>query len=132
ALAAAVKEANACWQRCRALGWTIPDGDPSLAELMRNERDGVLLLSVAAALMGAEKYTEAANLCAHVIQAGSGDWMYLAHYNRGTARAAMGDHTRAIEDFDRTIELRPDYAWAYNNRANAFYQLGDFARAKES
>ena len=36
---------------------------------------------------------------------GAGEWTFLAHYNRGTARAALGDHRRAIEDFDRTIEL---------------------------
>jgi tetratricopeptide (TPR) repeat protein len=132
ALLGVVKDASACWQRCRALGWKIPDVTPSLAELLRHERDGVLLLNVAAALMGAERYSEAADLCAHVIAAGSGEWMYLAHYNRGTARSALGDHARAIEDFDKTIELRPDYAWAYNNRANAYYQLGDLARARES
>jgi tetratricopeptide (TPR) repeat protein len=126
------KEAGSCWLRCRALGWHLPDGDPPLAELMRNERDVVLKLSIAAALIGAEKYADAADLCTQTITAGAGEWTFLAHYNRGTARAAQGDHKRAIEDFNRTIELKPDSAWAFNNRANAYYHLGDLQRAKES
>lgn len=126
------KDAGTCWLRCRQLGYVPEDSLPTLAELLRNERDIVLKLSIAAALIGAEKHRDATDLCTQAITAGAGEWEFLAHYNRGTARAALGDHRRAIEDFDRTIALKPDYAWAYNNRANAFYHLGDLARAKES
>ena len=40
-----------------------------------------------------------------------------------------GDFDRAIADFNRAIELKPDYAEAYNNRGNAYSDKGDFDHA---
>ncbi|MDH5506490.1 MAG: tetratricopeptide repeat protein [Anaerolineae bacterium] len=57
----------------------------------------------------------------------------LPHYglsnNRGLAYAKQGDHTLAIQDYDRAIQLNPEYAAAYNNRGNAKGALGDSAAA---
>jgi tetratricopeptide (TPR) repeat protein len=43
----------------------------------------------------------------------------------------MGAFEKAIADYTRVIELRPRDADAYNNRAWAYYRLGDPVRALE-
>ena len=40
-----------------------------------------------------------------------------------------GDNDRAIGDFDKAIELDPQFAKAYNNRGNAYYRKGDYDQA---
>ncbi len=52
-----------------------------------------------------------------------------AHFYRGTAYLLLGDHERAIEDYDQAIALKPELAEAYNNRGGAYYYLGDYERA---
>lgn len=60
------------------------------------------------------------------------------HYTRGTAKAALGNHDGAIEDFDESIRLNPNKALYYNERGKAKEALGrheaaeaDFTKAKE-
>ncbi len=38
------------------------------------------------------------------------------YYGLGIAYSAKGSHDQAINDFTEAIHLRPDHAWAYNNR----------------
>jgi tetratricopeptide (TPR) repeat protein len=40
-------------------------------------------------------------------------------------------YERAIEDYNKTIELDPNYAEAYNNRGNAYSGLKEYERAIE-
>jgi len=40
----------------------------------------------------------------------------VAYYNRGNVYADKGKYDLAIADFDRTIELEPDYANPYYGR----------------
>ena len=40
-----------------------------------------------------------------------------------------GDYDRAIADYDRAIQLKPDYAEAYVNRGWAYNAKGDYDRA---
>ncbi len=61
---------------------------------------------------------------------------WLAHNNRGNARAARGDYELAFADFNQAIAAKPDYAMAYYNRGNAFKSIGrldsaiaDYSRA---
>jgi tetratricopeptide (TPR) repeat protein len=49
--------------------------------------------------------------------------------NRGAARHARGDLVAALADFDRALELSPDYPEAYNNRGAVRHALGDLAGA---
>jgi tetratricopeptide (TPR) repeat protein len=42
--------------------------------------------------------------------------LVVAHYNRGYAHAAAGDHEKAARDYDEAIRLDPAYAPAYNGR----------------
>ena len=45
--------------------------------------------------------------------------------NRGWSRREIGDHTKAIMDYNKSIELNPDYASAYVNRAMSKKALND-------
>ncbi len=49
----------------------------------------------------------------------------------GLAALEAGDSIRAIGALDRAIALRPDLASAYLNRALAYRQRGDLARAEK-
>jgi tetratricopeptide (TPR) repeat protein len=52
-------------------------------------------------------------------------------YQLGINKAKERDFEGAIENFDRAIKLKPNYANAYNNRANVRHELGDDAGAIE-
>jgi len=52
-----------------------------------------------------------------------------AYNNRGIARAEQKDLAGALADYDRAIELKPDYATAYNNRGLARAEQKDLAGA---
>ena len=52
-----------------------------------------------------------------------------AYYNRGNAKDKLGEYKVAIADYDKAIELNPDYAGAYNNRGNAKGKLGEYKAA---
>lgn len=60
-----------------------------------------------------------------------------AYTNRGRAHYALGDADKALADFDRSVELRPD-AQSYSNRGSANFTLqkleaaqADFEKAVE-
>ena len=42
----------------------------------------------------------------------------------------MGNAVRAIEDYDKIIQLKPGYMLAYNNRGLAFLHLQEWEKAK--
>ena len=68
-----------------------------------------------------------------------GESLWSAYYHtRGAAKAALGDHREAIEDYDEAIRLNPKKALFYQDRGIAKRYLGqveaaeaDFAKAKE-
>jgi tetratricopeptide (TPR) repeat protein len=51
-------------------------------------------------------------------------------YNRGNARAALGDLTGAIADFTEAIRLNPSFPVAFSNRGNARRAGGDLRGAR--
>ena len=53
----------------------------------------------------------------------------LAYVGRGRAYHAEHQHQRAIEEFDKAIQLDPDNAGAYYNRGVAYAFLGQDAKA---
>jgi tetratricopeptide (TPR) repeat protein len=65
--------------------------------------------------------------CTKVADAGWADHqqMAMAYNNRGNARAALGEHAEALEDYGLAIVLSPDYANAYYNRAVCHMQIGN-------
>ncbi|MBC8351041.1 MAG: tetratricopeptide repeat protein [Planctomycetes bacterium] len=54
---------------------------------------------------------------------------WKAVHNRGVSYALGGKYDKAIVDFTRVIELRPDYPNAWFNRAEIRYELGRFEQA---
>lgn len=49
--------------------------------------------------------------------------------NRGIYKAAIGDTVGAMVDYNRTIEIRPEFAEAYYNRGHLHSEMGDDAAA---
>jgi tetratricopeptide (TPR) repeat protein len=52
------------------------------------------------------------------------------YYARGLAYESMGEHQKAIDDFDKAIAERVDAPYAYRARASARANLGDLEGAK--
>jgi tetratricopeptide (TPR) repeat protein len=66
------------------------------------------------------------------------DSIELAYYNRGNYLTRENRFEEAVRDFNKAIELKPDYTEAYNNRGNLFSNanrneaaLHDFNKAIE-
>lgn len=55
----------------------------------------------------------------------------LAHYSRGIAYGEKGEIDLAIEDYNKTIQLNPNFADVYNNRGYAYREKGEFELAVE-
>jgi tetratricopeptide (TPR) repeat protein len=49
--------------------------------------------------------------------------------NRGGAYVKLGNHKRAIEDYDKAIELNAEFALAYYNRGIAYSAFGNHNQA---
>jgi len=56
---------------------------------------------------------------------------YPIYYNEGTAYLQSGNYLKAIGDYDKAIEINPNYARAYNNRGIAHAKLGNDQQAIE-
>ena len=52
-----------------------------------------------------------------------------AYNERGRSKYEQKDYTGAIKDFDKAIELNPNYALAYKNRGDAKYSQEDYEDA---
>jgi tetratricopeptide (TPR) repeat protein len=63
----------------------------------------------------------------------------IVHNERGAQYLEKGQYDQAITEFTKAIELDPKFAWAYNNRGNAYAQgkgqldqaISDFTKAIE-
>jgi spermidine synthase len=53
------------------------------------------------------------------------------YVNRGVARAKENQIAEALKDFDKALELDPNYIPALQNKAYTFLYVGDFPRATE-
>ena len=68
--------------------------------------------------------------CTKFIQSGAkGTNIAVAHVNRGVAHNLKNNTDRAIMDFSKAIEVKPDYSLAYYNRGVAFAESGILYRA---
>ena len=56
---------------------------------------------------------------------------YEAYYYRGCAKVNATRYKDAIPDFEKAIELKPDYADAYFNLGRTYYLLNDDDKACE-
>ena len=53
-----------------------------------------------------------------------------AYYNRGITYNKIGDYNRAIQDYDKAIEIQPDNAKIYYNRGEVLLHLNEMGKAK--
>ncbi len=65
----------------------------------------------------------------HTLKVTDNNW--LAYTNRGFAYNGLGNYRQAIEDLNRAIEIKPNYAEAYTNRGNAYGGLDNYRQAIE-
>ena len=56
---------------------------------------------------------------------------FEAYYYRGCAKVNALNYQGAIEDFQKAIELKPDYADAYFNLGRTYYLMNDQDKACE-
>ena len=56
---------------------------------------------------------------------------YEAYYYRGCAKINATKYKEAIADFEKAVELKPDYADAYFNLGRTYYLLNDEDKACE-
>ena len=56
---------------------------------------------------------------------------HIFYNNRGIDYGEKGEYDLAIKDFDKAIELKPDYALAYNNRGAVYRSKGEYDQAIE-
>ena len=50
----------------------------------------------------------------------------MSYTNRGNAYFRRGEYDRAIQDYDRALELNPHLGLPYTNRGVAYASKGDF------
>jgi tetratricopeptide (TPR) repeat protein len=78
---------------------------------------------------GCESATDADKdiaFCSSVIRSGkfAGTKLAWAYFDRGDAYYQKGDLTAALSDFNKAIELKPDYQHAYRERGDLYYDMG--------
>lgn len=56
---------------------------------------------------------------------------YLTYFKRGTVYFALGKAKLAVQDFNRVLELKPDFTGARNQRALILLKQGKLEEAKE-
>jgi tetratricopeptide (TPR) repeat protein len=73
----------------------------------------------------------AIDACTRQIESGnlSADDREVAFVYRGMAYHKLGQHDRAIQDFDEAIRLKPDDAYAFYFRGSDYFALDQYARA---
>ena len=54
----------------------------------------------------------------------------MTYNNRGSVYHTLGQHQRAIQDYDEAIRISPQLAGAYSNRGGAYARLGQAANAE--
>ncbi len=52
------------------------------------------------------------------------------YYNQGLVHSKNGELDKAIENYTKAIELKPNYVDAYYNRGGAWLRLGEREKAK--
>ncbi|SMN11914.1 TPR domain protein, putative component of TonB system [uncultured Candidatus Thioglobus sp.] len=74
-------------------------------------------------------YFQKVDICTRIIALDPND--ANAFNNRGNAYDKLGEHQKAIEDFDKATKIKIDYASAFNNRGIVYSELGKYQKAIE-
>ncbi|MGB5772260.1 MAG: tetratricopeptide repeat protein, partial [Crocosphaera sp.] len=54
---------------------------------------------------------------------------YQKFFESGYLHYNLSEYDKAIADYTKAIELNPNYAYAYNNRGLAYYNLKEYQKA---
>jgi len=54
----------------------------------------------------------------------------IAYYGRGTACTYRGEYDRAIDDYTKALEIKPQFAMAYGGRGRAYFEQEKWAEAR--
>ncbi len=53
----------------------------------------------------------------------------ILFYNRGLAWSDLKDYPKAVEDYGKAIELRPEFITCYHNRSIVYEKMGELKKA---
>ncbi len=84
------------------------------------------------AASGGTDWTRQISGCTTILERGQREAPRIrstAHSNRGLAYQSLGNHDRAVQDFDEALRLDPKNFFAYFNRGGSHNANGEFDRA---
>jgi tetratricopeptide (TPR) repeat protein len=87
------------------------------------------LVNAAQKLMAAGKYDEAIVKITQAIEKDAGS--FILYYNRAVCCEKKGDKEKAIVDYRKSLELKPDFLLSLSALGKIFAKKGDFAKAVE-
>ncbi len=88
----------------------------------------VSLLEQAKSVHWGRDWQEVISLSTQAMEADPGNpWSYSM---RGAAHNALGNYREAVRDLNMALDISPDYAPAYTNKAISFLRLGDLSLAR--
>lgn len=91
--------------------------------VLDRDRDNIkALVSLSQYYYHLENYEAAANLSGHATLLDEEN--YLAHYHKARACHKIGDVPDAIESYNAVIDLKPDFGFAYYQRASLLISIG--------
>jgi tetratricopeptide (TPR) repeat protein len=100
-----------------------PEALEAISQAISLEPQDINLLNEkAASLRKLKRYSEAIKIYNEVIKREGKSWAYT---NRGNTKSDLGDDRGAILDYDKAIDINPQYALAYSNRGILKSNLGD-------
>jgi tetratricopeptide (TPR) repeat protein len=98
----------------------MPSIMPSLPEILQKARGAY----------DSGHFSEAERRCTAVLALNGKSFEAL--HLLALTQAELGKHNAALDNYDRALAIRPNYADAHNNRANTLQRLGRFDEALES
>jgi tetratricopeptide (TPR) repeat protein len=93
---------------------------------------GAVYLSLGECEKAKEAFEKALAMDNTTIEEGTYTRMYSKYHSRGLTYYEMREYDRAISDFNKSIELKSDYAEAYRDLGKAYVAIGDTANATEA
>ncbi len=108
--------------------------------MMKGRAAGLLFTLVATVSAHADEWRDCAQAgdsvlaiqgCSRIIAGGqqTDANLAIAYIDRGGAYFSQDHYDRAIADYGKAIQLKPDYAESYAGRGNAYYRDGNYERA---
>jgi len=88
------------------------------------------LVSTAQKLTAAGKYDEAIDKVSRAIEKEPGN--FILYYNRAIGYDKKGDKEKAVLDYQKSLELKPDFLLSLSALGNIFAKKGNFEKAVES